>query len=44
MIPNECSAIGDKGYIGDTKISVNNKSYSDAVKKLKKMRGQGMKH
>ena len=36
MLPNECSAIGDKGYIGDAKVSVNNRSDSDAVKKFKK--------
>ena len=35
-IPDHCTAIGDKGYIGDEKVSINNRYDSEAVKQFKK--------
>ena len=35
-IPDGCNVIGDKGYSGDEKVSINNRQDSDAVCKFKK--------
>ena len=42
-IPNDCFIIGDKGYAGDEKVSINNRQDSDEVKKFKKMQEHVMK-
>ena len=36
MIPHDCYLIGDKGYVGEERVSVNNRADSKQVQSLKK--------